>query len=280
MAPRRDYTDEWSDNDNDSNLKNESLNPFDEDSQNDVLDRGTEFDPAKFIEIKDSIAFLGGKVIPRLNWNAPTDAIWIATGNTLECENASQILLLLKSSDKICNDLQTFGGYSNPFASGELEPEIVLRQHVDIVPSMVFRCFVKDSVLIAISQVDCSYYEFLFKMDEKIEDFIYGFHSRMDPFDLENYCFDVYLNSKVDRAVILDFDPWFGTTSPLLFTWDELNSADSSTDFGLRLFPESMNMGPGNVFNTSKYSASRFPIELSANSYYEAREKFFNRLNN
>ncbi|OMJ14723.1 Cell division cycle protein [Smittium culicis] len=276
MKPSED-TDEWSDHDDDIiSDKDSDISKLSDTEYSDSAKK-VDFDEEKILQIKNAISSLGGKVIPRMNWSAPTDAVWIATGNTLECENVSQILLLLKSSDKISNDMSSYCGCKTPFSSLELKPQLVLRQSFDVVPSMVFRCYVKNKYLIAISQIDCSYYEFLDNLEDKIEDFIYGFFASMEPFGLDNYCFDLYLNAKIDRAVILDFDPWYSTTSPLLFTWDELNNADSSKDYGLRLFPKSMNMGLGSVFNTSKYSTSRFPVELTADSYYEASEKFFKK---
>lgn len=55
--------------------------------------------------IKVTIAELGGSVVPKLNWSAPTDATWISATNSMECQVPNDIYLLLKSSDFITHDL-------------------------------------------------------------------------------------------------------------------------------------------------------------------------------
>jgi hypothetical protein len=56
--------------------------------------------------INSAIAKLGGDVIPKLTWSVPKDASWVSVGNTLRCSTADQVLLLLKSSDRIAHDLE------------------------------------------------------------------------------------------------------------------------------------------------------------------------------
>ncbi|KAK9503502.1 hypothetical protein O3M35_010047 [Rhynocoris fuscipes] len=90
----------------------------------------------------------GGSVFIKLNWSAPTDAAWIATNNCLKCCNLQDIYLLLKSSDKIANDLDaTAVSLPNKFY-------IVMKKWEDIHPGSEFRCFVSDRELIAITQRD------------------------------------------------------------------------------------------------------------------------------
>lgn len=81
----------------------------------------------------------------------------MAIGNTLKCFSPSEVYLLLKGSDKIARDL------INPIASNftkednisdiedpnfNITPELILRQWGNLVPSMEFRCFVKNNKLI------------------------------------------------------------------------------------------------------------------------------------
>ncbi|PVU95029.1 hypothetical protein BB559_002843 [Furculomyces boomerangus] len=314
--------DEWN-SDEDSDDSSEETN----DSEN----KNVKFDQTKFDLINLTIKKLGGKVIPRTNWSAPTDSSWISIGNTLRCEAAGQVLLLLKASDKTVQDLITYSGVTQPFTSkSDLKPELVLRTYKEILPSMVFRCFVKNDTLVGISQVDLSYYDFLHRMSKKLESSITRFyysviHKKFN--HLKNFCFDVFVttrnqspNSDYDnytddqtnteksyKITLLDFDPWYPPkTDSLLFEWEELiniesisnleNNENNACDIkelktldeidndslqplqpvlGLRLFPESLNMSIGSVFNSSKYSQSRFPIELTAESYQKAQESFF-----
>ena len=106
-------------------------------------------------EIAQAIEDLGGEVFPKLNWSSPRDASWITTTNTLKCHHASDIFLLLKSSDFVAHDL----AHAYEDCSDEVEgqkgvrqrPEtvqLVLRKWFDLAPSMEFRCFVRDNKLI------------------------------------------------------------------------------------------------------------------------------------
>ncbi|KAK5098886.1 hypothetical protein LTS08_006264 [Lithohypha guttulata] len=62
-------------------------------------------------KIRSTIAELGGKVVPKLNWSAPKDATWMSSTNDMECRTPNDIYLLLKSSDFITHDLeQAFDG--------------------------------------------------------------------------------------------------------------------------------------------------------------------------
>jgi len=47
---------------------------------------------------------LGGRVIPKLNWSCPKDATWISAAG-LVCCCADEVLLLLKSSDRVAHDV-------------------------------------------------------------------------------------------------------------------------------------------------------------------------------
>ncbi|PVV02645.1 hypothetical protein BB560_002897 [Smittium megazygosporum] len=192
-----------------------------------------EFDAGRFELINEAISELGGKVIPRMNWSAPTDAIWISIGQSLECESASQVLLLLKASDKVANDISGYGGYSDPFgvsgiSTGEQDGasntsvgaadvqklELVLRKYKNYVPSMIFRVFVKNSKIVAISQVDMNYYDFLFDQKHLIEKDIVSFFdkSKLYEFQVANFCFDVYVEHPKGTGKyveLLDIDPWY-----------------------------------------------------------------------
>lgn len=45
-------------------------------------------------QISASIERLGGRVVPKLNWSCPSDAVWMNPSTTLACENAEQVGLI------------------------------------------------------------------------------------------------------------------------------------------------------------------------------------------
>ncbi|CAJ0765998.1 11210_t:CDS:2, partial [Entrophospora sp. SA101] len=101
----------------------------------------------------------GGAIFPKLNWSSPRDATWISSTNTLKCNSASDIFLLLKSSDFIAYDLDhAFDGCNHDNneegeesedsdndeilrrqRSNEFEFELVIRKWCNMEPSMEFR---------------------------------------------------------------------------------------------------------------------------------------------
>jgi hypothetical protein len=117
--------------------------------------------------INAAITKLGGNVMPKLNWSAPVDAMWLSP-NGLRCSNADEVLLLLKGSDRIAHDLRCIrqqaiaspGIASGSDTSGEaarmphVTPQLVLKQFKTLDHAREFRCFVLKSHLVGISQRD------------------------------------------------------------------------------------------------------------------------------
>lgn len=102
---------------------------------------------------------------------------------------------------------------------------LVLRKWYDLLPSMEFRCFVRDNELIGISQRDyVTYYDFLHDIKDELEDIILDFFEDhiQGTFDDPSYVFDVYINKRNRRIFLLDFNPFSITTDALLFNWPEL----------------------------------------------------------
>ncbi|KAF8943791.1 hypothetical protein BGZ47_005051 [Haplosporangium gracile] len=187
-------------------------------------------------EIERTIAELGGEVFPKLNWSSPRDASWIAATNTLKCQHVSDIFLLLKSSDFIAHDLaHAYEDCSDAVAEGaegvRERPEVVelvLRKWFDLAPSMEFRCFVRENKLVAISQRDMTYYDFLKGIQEELEDKIVDFFEDKinGHFPDSDYTFDVYITRNKDRIYLIDFNPFAQKTDSLLFDWKELLHLD------------------------------------------------------
>lgn len=55
--------------------------------------------------IETAVKELGGAVFPKLSWSSPQDARWITLDGTLRCENARDVLVLLKASAACATDL-------------------------------------------------------------------------------------------------------------------------------------------------------------------------------
>ncbi|KAK4984198.1 hypothetical protein LTR50_006736 [Elasticomyces elasticus] len=188
--------------------------------------------------VKATIAELGGKVVPKLNWSAPKDATWISTTNSMECRTPSDVYLLLKSSDFITHDLEhAFDDcVEDSEKSGPLRQEtvpktlqdipytLVLRKYILLNPSVEFRCFVRNRKLIALCQRDLNYFEFLFSLEHRLRDLIQSFFDQKlkDTFPDENFAFDVYVPPPHNRVWLIDINPWAQRTDPLLFSWLEL----------------------------------------------------------
>ena len=144
--------------------------------------------PERFPELKAridaEIARLGGAVAPKLNWSAPTDALWVAGGSGLRCTSAEQAVLLVKASDRAAYDLEIIerlrarhaaatAGSTAAAAAGSTAagagaaaaaaaaadppppaPALVLRAWRDLRPEREFRCFVHGHAPVGICQRD------------------------------------------------------------------------------------------------------------------------------
>ena len=199
----------------------------DEDSFSDDSDDVEQSDPsAKWSElhkqIKSTIAELGGKVTPKLNWSAPKDASWMSATNDLECRSANDVYLLLKSSDFVTHDLEH--AFDGCVSDGEIPYHLVLRKYVNFNPSLEFRCFVRNRVLLCLCQRDQNYFDFLLPMREALRDRIQAFFDEKlrDTFPDDNFVFDVYVPPPHQRVWLVDVNPWAERTDPLLFSWMEI----------------------------------------------------------
>lgn len=180
--------------------------------------------------IRSKIADLGGKVLPKLNWSAPKDATWISPTNDMECRTANEIYLLLKSSDFVTHDLeQAFDGCEGEEETTSISYVLVLRKSFNLNPSVEFRCFVRNRSLIAISQREMNYFDFLFELRPKLLERIQVFlrddllvSEYFSSEDLKSFTFDVYIPPPHDRVWLIDINPWAPRTDPLLFSWLEL----------------------------------------------------------
>ena len=223
--------------------------------------------------IAAAIASLGGAVAPKLNWSSPKDATWISRHpNTVKCTSPNDVYILLKSSSFISHDLDhafddtvpcssssSSSSSSSPSSHPAFTPVLVLRAFFSPLPSLEFRCFVKDRNLIAITQRDLHYYPFLHSLRPAILVRVRDLFFRLRlSFPDDSFVFDVYIpeadynnNSdsessdssgsdsdydepgssaaalrrslkRLGRARLIDLNPWAPKTDSLLFDWQEL----------------------------------------------------------
>eukprot|EP01016_Furgasonia_blochmanni_P005368 TRINITY_DN12082_c0_g2_i5.p1 TRINITY_DN12082_c0_g2~~TRINITY_DN12082_c0_g2_i5.p1 ORF type:complete len:357 (+),score=44.07 TRINITY_DN12082_c0_g2_i5:200-1270(+) len=188
-------------------------------------------------KICEIIEDYGSEVFIKLNWKCPRDAVeWVPQ---LKCQSFGDIILLLKSSAiatdvlekkhlQVCQDYEE----SNPDTD---KLELVLRRWYAIQHSGEFRCFIKDSGLIAITQRKCAaYFPFLAEMEQAIKEMILNFFEQSVKDHLfEPTCImDVYVEKKTSNGTykvwLVDFNPWVAFTETLLFDWKELNEIETT----------------------------------------------------
>jgi len=213
-----------------SNTEIDTDSGFGTDSDSDEDENPSSSWPDLHARVRSTIAELGGKVLPKLNWSGPKDATWISPTNDMECRTANEIYLLLKSSDFITHDLeQAFDGCVADEKPTPVPYVLVLRKSFNLNPSLEFRCFVRNRMLIAVSQREMNHFSFLFEMRPKVLQRIHAFLQddllTSDYFcngEMDNFVFDVYIQPPHDRVWLIDINPWAPRTDPLLFSWLEL----------------------------------------------------------
>lgn len=220
------------------------------DPENDGEEDQIKTPPKEFhARIEATIRELNGEVAPKLNWSAPVDAKWINPSNTMRCTNANDIYMLLKSSDYINHDLQ-------------LKPAkltLVLREWFDLHPSTEFRCFVKDSKLMAITQRDMNYYDFLEQSIPHIKRVCSELSTLLTAkFPDPSFVFDVHIPRAGEKAWLVDINPWDPQTDTILFTWDELNDGEAK-ETEIRLVDK---VDRTRTFSSKPHSTSQVPYDF------------------
>ncbi len=155
--------------------------------------------------------------------------VWVLL-HFLVSRTPNEIYLLLKSSDFITHDLEhAFDGCVGDEAASSIPYVLVLRKSFNLNPSLEFRCFVRNRLLIAVSQREMNFFDFLFEMRpkllERIQGFLQGHLLSSEYFaegDMDSFVFDVYIPPPHERVWLIDINPWAPRTDPLLFSWLEL----------------------------------------------------------
>ncbi|XP_015187680.1 PREDICTED: cell division cycle protein 123 homolog [Polistes dominula] len=171
-----------------------------------------------------------GSVFIKSNWSSPLDATWMAPTKSLQCKTLEEVYLLLKSSDRIANNLSILKRWSD--REDYPKPCLVLKQWRDINPCAEYRCFVIDDELVGISQRNLSQY-YTYNESEKYNikaDIVKLFTEQIKgKFSLISYSFDVIRNESKNIKII-DFGPVNkSTTEGTLFTYEELQNYISDT---------------------------------------------------
>ncbi|KAF9472513.1 cytoplasmic protein [Pholiota conissans] len=227
----------------------------DDDDDDDEEKRHYSF-PALDARIRACVKEYGG-VFSKLNFSSPRDAAWLLPASSpLKCFTPADVYLLLKSSDFITHDLslervegtEEVGRKSKP----AYELELVLRKWYSVDRGREVRCFVRDGVLLGISQRDTNFYEFWNvpetqqRVTTAVQDFwkehivpnwsgqpdcvFYSCSNRKLKHILSFLpdVFDFLLTRDLTRGHIIDFNPYHPKTDPLLFTYDELHALHQS----------------------------------------------------
>ena len=206
----------------------DNLDTYSDDEADEQPDPSTEWEEIH-TQIKTTISELGGIITPKLNWSAPKDATWMAATNDMQCRTPNDIYLLLKSSDFISHDLELpfddcVPDTPNSMSTPDVPYHLVLRKYVNFNPSLEFRCFVRDRVLLCICQRDQNHFDFLFPLRETLRSRIQAFFDEKlkDTFPDPSFVFDVYIPPPHQRVWLIDINPWAVRTDPLLFSWLEI----------------------------------------------------------
>jgi hypothetical protein len=231
------------------------------------------------IRIRETIAELGGKVVPKLNWSAPKDATFMLATNDMFCLSANDIYLLLKSSDFITHDLDH--AFDDTIEDGPVPTipyHLVLRKAFNLNPALEFRCFVRNKILLAISQREMNYFAFLFELRpgflSKIQTFLQD--HILPNFPDKSFVFDVYIPPPHNRVWLIDINPWAPRTDPLLFSWleilqitgpedekpDHLTESEDEDIFEPEFRLVERDDPEAYQFTATKYSAHKLPKEV------------------
>ena len=231
------------------------------------------------IRIRETIAELGGKVVPKLNWSAPKDATFMLATNDMFCSSANDIYLLLKSSDFITHDLDH--ALDDTIEDGPVPTipyHLVLRKAFNLNPALEFRCFVRNKTLLAVSQREMNYFTFLFELRPGLLSKIRAFLQDhiLPNFPDRSFVFDVYIPPPHDRVWLIDINPWAPRTDPLLFSWleilqitgpedgkpDHLTESEDEDIFEPEFRLVERDDPEAYQFTATKYSAHKLPKEV------------------
>lgn len=215
-------------------------------------------------DIKATIKEMG-PVTPKMNWSAPRDAVWIMATNTMKCDNASDVYLLLNASNYIMHDISSAFSECDGLTEDDLKDvqyELVLRKWFNVNPALEFRVFVKDRHIIGITQRDLNFYDYLDALKPTIRNLVDEFFETVivDTFPDDDFVMDVYLPRPFDKVFLIDINPFSRKTDSQMYTWHELASMNPETieEYDIRLVTET----DKGRFATKEHSENMVPMDV------------------
>ena len=263
------------------------------------------FFPELVGQLQLAIGALGGEAFPSLDWHAPTDASWISTERVAKCQTVGDILLLLKSSDKVqeeiadpfvkcskpaeeeanataaSSDASAAASSSSSSAAAvvaSFTPTLALRKWSTLHPSKLFRCWLWRGSLLAISQIDANFYEFLQGESERdeLQDTIEGWledeeiaSKLSQSLGVEHAVMDLYIDLQ-ERVWLVKLKPfWPAHTDSLLFSWKEIHQLTVAHDQQLKAKAEAKEESHVAVAAAAPAAPAAVPIAASASSGFD-----------
>lgn len=166
--------------------------------------------------IDAAISELRGAVCPKAARVCPYDACWATLTRSTRCESATEVLTLLQASERLTLALN--GG----------ECVLALRQWADLDVRQEYRAFVRDSVMVALCPRRSGRAIDSGTMDEVADAagaWICGrVIDRVAVALGPRFALDFYVDREGTHWIV-DFSPWRELTDPLLFSWEELDTA-------------------------------------------------------
>ncbi|AET41365.1 cell proliferation protein CDC123 Ecym_8069 [Eremothecium cymbalariae DBVPG len=222
-----------------------------------------------FPELHEQLKKVIGKfksVMPKLNWSAPKDATWILPNNSMRCSEVNDVYLLLNASNYIMYDLHH--AFEECIAeeggnhAGSVEYELILREWFNINPALEFRVFIRDGMILGVSQRDLNYYDYLATLKEKLKGSIkkFVYEVLLPRIQDQAIVVDLYIPRAFDKVWLIDMNPFSRRTDSLMFGWNELHNTHrvDGSDFELRLMTEH-NIGR---FATKEHSEHHVPTDI------------------
>ncbi|KAI6033796.1 D123-domain-containing protein [Pisolithus microcarpus] len=217
-------------------------------------------------------------VFPKLNFSSPKDASWVLPASSpLKCTTPADVYILLKSSDFITHDFSiesVFDGCRSDVLP-VYELELVLRKWYPVDHSREVRCFVRSDILLAVTQRDTNFYDFMIDIaiQKTIRTTVFKLWEEVVrpnwAFPQKDYVFDLLLTRDLSGGHVIDFGPYAPCTDPLLFTYEELHevlskaiqdaSASQTSLPALRVIESPLH--PAATHSMPAYQHNRVPIE-------------------
>lgn len=186
------------------------------------------------VKVNDALRAFPQGVFVRLGSRSPKDSHYALECGLRAFRSADVIKMFTDGSERVETDLRMAlrFGYT---------PHLFIRPWLDIQPWAEFRCFVRNKVLVGISQYHCcpgAHWREIEDRATPIERAIRGFASEVLPtLHLDDIVLDVFLEERVKEppqsflVKLLDVNPFFPRADACLFSWRSGGDFDGSFRF-------------------------------------------------